>query len=354
MLAGREHANPAQRPPPKKPPQLWFRQETGDRTGSAVRDGTKAGEVLRYWLPRGGAGETADFVADQSWRPVDFSGKNPIFVRVGRQFISAWRAHRFLNGNVVAIPRKIHQYFHDRNVVPAVFNDHLDTIRRVNSGWAYRLYDDIDARAYIQDKYGGEILKAYDRINPGYRAARSDFFRYLLLYQEGGIYLDMKSNATLPLDAVISPDDEYLLSHWRNAPGQKYAGFGLHPSFGISGRGEFQQWHIIASPRHRFLAAVIEVVLGNIRKYSVASSGVGPYVLAVTGPIAYTTGIRKAMTACSKYRLVDIEDLGFEYSVFLGAGAVLGHRRFYPSNYRTMTEPIVLDGADPARVGFDG
>ena len=35
----------------------------------------------------------------------------------------------------------------------------------------------------------------------------ADVFRYLAVYREGGVYLDVKSTVTCPLDEVLSPDD---------------------------------------------------------------------------------------------------------------------------------------------------
>ena len=136
----------------------------------------------------------------------------------------------------------------------------------------------------------------------------SGFFRYLAIYKLGGVYLDIKSTATTPLDDVLSPDDEYLLSHWSNREGHPYKGWGRHhPRHGFD--EEYQQWHIVAAAHHPFLEAVIERVKKNIDAYDPLLHGVGKRgVLQVTGPIAYTLAIQSVRQS-GRFRLVDIEEL---------------------------------------------
>ena len=110
---------------------------------------------------------------------------------------------------------------------------------------------------------------------------------------------------------MIRPSDTYILSHWRNAPGEPFEGWGLHPECGPY--GEYQQWHIIAAPQHAFLRATISAVMWNIDNYSIEHHGVGkPGVLRTTGPIAYTKAITPLVDRY-EHRLVDIESLGFVY-----------------------------------------
>ena len=59
-----------------------------------------------------------------------------------------------------------------------------------------------------------EEYNAYHKINPKYGAARADFFRYIIIRDQGGIYLDLKSNSSVPFREIIKPNDTYLLSSW--------------------------------------------------------------------------------------------------------------------------------------------
>ena len=104
---------------------------------------------------------------------------------------------------------------------------------------------------FIIKNYDKERLNLYTSINPEYGAARADYFRYLLLYKYGGVYLDIKSGMKKSLNHIIDKDDEYILCHWATKDNAKILGNTL---------GEFQQWHIISKPKHPFLKAVIKNV----------------------------------------------------------------------------------------------
>lgn len=238
-----------------------------------------------------------------------------------------------------AIPKIIHQVYFSRQLPPIV-QANVDKIRALNPGWEYRFYDDDDMAEYVGANYGEAMLACYSRINRKYGASRADFFRYLLMYREGGVYLDIKSSLERPLDEVLRPDDVYLLSRWRNSIGELYEGWGMHNQLREFGGHEFQQWHIIAAPGHPFLRAVINRVMGNIARYNplLHDTGKGG-VLRVTGPIAYTQSITPLLQTY-KYRLVDSQgDLGLIYSIF-GTTSNLAHKSIFRFHYTELQEPV--------------
>ena len=238
----------------------------------------------------------------------------------------------------MAIPRLIHQTVHNKEwtLNHPVLRGASDKLINLNPGWRYRLYDDDDARAFIYRTYGARMLRAFERINPAYGPARADLFRYLLLYEEGGVYLDIKSIASKSFSEVLKEDDSYLLSHWRNEPGESHVGWGLYD--GCCGpRGEFQQWFIVAAPRHPFLKAVIERVVDNIETCIGAAGQFG--VLSVTGPIPYTLAILPLLNECP-HRLVDIATLGFDYCIFKSNADWQPPGR---KHYSTLSEPVIRD-----------
>lgn len=237
----------------------------------------------------------------------------------------------------MAIPKIIHQTVEEKRGLHPRFAANVGRLISLNPQWRHVLYDDDDRAAFISNHYGSDMLGYYTSINPIYGAARADLFRYLALYKLGGVYLDIKSTVTRPLDEVLGQDDEYLLSHWSNKEGHPYRGWGRHhPRHGIV--EEYQQWHIVAAPAHPFLAAVIERVKLNIETYDPMKHGVGKRgVLQVTGPIAYTLAVQSAKQR-GRFRQVDIEDLGFQYSIFGPDG---NHELYFPAHYRLSTEPII-------------
>jgi hypothetical protein len=234
------------------------------------------------------------------------------------------------------VPRIIHQTFHTRSLPPELAAN-LAAIRRANPDWRHRFYDDDDIRRFIGERYGPGVLAYFDAINPSYRAARADLFRYLVVYSEGGVYLDAKSLPTRPLSEVIRPDDRYLIAQWDNGPDGAFPSWGLHPELARVPGGEFQQWFLVAASGHPFLRAVLERVFRNLRTYNPGLHGVGQRgVLRVTGPIAYTLAIQPLLGRYP-HRFVDSRaDLGLEYSLY----GKDGHKQALGGHYSELTEPL--------------
>jgi inositol phosphorylceramide mannosyltransferase catalytic subunit len=236
---------------------------------------------------------------------------------------------------VASIPRVLHQTFPSR-ILPIAFRENVRRLRELHPNWDYRFYDDDDIVQYIRTHYGEEIFAYFMRIDARYGAARADVFRYLLMYREGGVYLDIKSAARGPLDEVLRSDDQYVLSYWR---GSQFSGWGDYSELREYGGREFQQWHIITAPGHPYLRSVLEIVLQNIESYAPLTWGVGRKgVMRVTGPVAYTRAIGLVR---SKYphRLVNGQDeLLLEYTT-LSDGH---HRSLFKFHYTFLREPVVL------------
>ena len=231
------------------------------------------------------------------------------------------------------IPPVIYQ---TANILTPEFVDNMTYLKRMNPGWKHKLYDDLACRQWIEEYCPKRVQKAYDKINPEYGPARSDLFRYCLLYYNGGVYLDIKSTITEPLDSVLFADDKYILSQWDQ---KEYPGAGYHKELGRRYR-EYQQWFIICEPCHPFLREVIECVLRNIDNYT-PSQGVGKHgVLKLTGPIIYTQAINNIKHG-KKYREVSNAELGLKYSIF--KDTKIHHSSFFPRHYSTLTSPIVLE-----------
>jgi hypothetical protein len=213
------------------------------------------------------------------------------------------------------IPRIIHQTYPGMTL-PAALRDNVADLVSANPGWDHRLYDDQAIEQFILEHYSAEFLAAYLRIKPEYGAARADFFRYLAIYRLGGVYLDIKSRFTRPIDEVIRGDEQFVISQWRNREGQVHEGFGLHRELAHVSGGEFQQWHIIAAPGHPFMRAVILAVLSNIDAYRPWTFGVGRIgVFRLTGPIAYTRAIHPLLGTGPARIAPDETALALEYSI---------------------------------------
>lgn len=241
-----------------------------------------------------------------------------------------------------AIPKVLHQiYFQPGDceaVLPEILATNVGLLRQQNPEWAHRLYGLADMEAFIAGHYGQAMLSRFQRISLDYGAAKADLFRYLTLYKMGGIYLDIKSRFVMPIDTYLQDDDQFLLSQWRNGPGQPHAGWGLHAELVDVPGGEFQQWHIIAAPGHPFLRAVIERVVEAIDSYRPQRGNVGwTGVLNTTGPIVYTRAITPLIGSAPCRLVADETELGLEYSVLERSA----HQRVFSHHYTRNTSPVI-------------
>ncbi|WP_292658651.1 glycosyltransferase family 32 protein [Nitratifractor sp.] len=232
------------------------------------------------------------------------------------------------------IEKNIFQTYPDISSLPEEIRINIDQIKLQNVGWNYRIFDDEDVRKYIR-KFYPEYLKYYDMINPKYGPARADFFRYLLIYREGGIYIDIKSSLRKPLDMVILDDDEFILSYWPNFEPM------THPE--LDCKGEYQQWFIVSRSNHPFLKSVINNMVKNIKNYNPIFGSVGKKgVLRLTGPVMYTLSIQPIRELHS-HRIADsYNELGFTYSIYDEYNMFTGkHKKLFDKHYSDLKEPIV-------------
>lgn len=237
-----------------------------------------------------------------------------------------------------AIPRILHQNFMaGEAAIPSRVDSIRNGLRTANPSWMYSFWDAPRAEQFVRETYGSRVLARYLSIRPEYYAARSDLFRYLVLYAQGGIYFDMKSTCTAPLDSLARPGEKFLLLNTGvGGDFREFAGLGT---------GEYSQWVIVTVAGHPYLRRVIERVLDNIDRYRSWRDGVGFMgTLRTTGPIAYTLAIHGVQSDALHTEVIDPHSRGLVYSAFeshLSHRFVYGHR----AHYSTLTSPLVDEPA---------
>lgn len=161
---------------------------------------------------------------------------------------------------------------------------HIYQLKKTNPEHSYYFYDDERVAQFIYDEYGADIFTLYQRINIG--AAKADFFRYAILYKQGGVYLDIDSLILKKLDHFILPTDEAIIALEANL--EFYVQFVLFYSAG-----------------HPFLSKVIEYMLHNLKTNS------HPYdVHKMTGPTVYTLAINDCIKNNPE---INYRQLGIDY-----------------------------------------
>lgn len=243
----------------------------------------------------------------------------------------------------MSIPKKLFQTAKSYDTLPPEIKANIARLKELNPDWDYRFFDDEQMKSYLRSNLQPEEWALLQEINPRYGVVLADIFRYVIIYNEGGVYLDAKSTATKPLSQAIDPEAGFVISQWPNKVGQLYIGYGLHPELADVPGGEFQQWNVIAAAHHPFLKAVIARVLNNIRTYTPSQFGTDAYgVLRVSGPIAFTQAIYPLLDHYP-HKVVNLEDWGILYSIY-DAGGLPGqsHQARMPGHYSAVREPIII------------
>ncbi len=145
------------------------------------------------------------------------------------------------------IPLKIHQTNESRYVDYNIYKA-SEINKRINPEYEYFFYDNQERKDFIS-KYFPHCMKHYDSIIPG--AYKVDLFRLLVLYHEGGVYLDDKVFCIVSLREILEPTDKVYM---------------------MKDRGHVQDMPIIQNgficsiPAHPLIKMCIDLYISNIKK----------------------------------------------------------------------------------------
>ncbi len=203
------------------------------------------------------------------------------------------------------------------------------------------IFNEHDILAYLKE-HAPQWLRVYQLINPEYAAAQADFFRYVYIYLNGGLYLDIKSGFdTCPFERIKElnwPATGLYVSHWDN---HLHKSWGKHSYFEVD--RELVVWFILAEPKNLHLAAVIREMCWNIVTYDRLSRGVGDAgVLQTTGPIMYSKALLPRLKQ-SGINLIDYQELGLYPSIYERQefGLSKDHLKMYRKHYSTLNTPVI-------------
>ena len=145
-------------------------------------------------------------------------------------------------------------------------------------GYTVKMYSGNDCVKYIQEHYDQRILDAFNKVKP--YSYKCDFFRYLVLYKEGGWYSDMRQVCLENIDTLNSTGHEFYCAI--DCPPNERC---MYTAFIGSVQG------------HPILKKTFELILWNIEH-----EHYGPDCLYPTGPGAFMSGsidyIRKNPEKC--------------------------------------------------------
>ena len=105
------------------------------------------------------------------------------------------------------IPKKIHQTWKSKNI-PENYKNLVDSWKNKHPSWEYNLYDDQDCINFIKN-YHPNLLHGYLILKEP--VMKADMFRYLILYQFGGLYTDLDTEALKPFDSLLDGDYKMVI-----------------------------------------------------------------------------------------------------------------------------------------------
>jgi mannosyltransferase OCH1-like enzyme len=97
------------------------------------------------------------------------------------------------------IPKCIHQiWFQGAERVPQRYKDNVSLLKSMNPGWNHIVWDEGSLRKECS-KLGADVLARFDSCE--YMHQKIDLGRYVVVYANGGISIDMDVKALQPLDS---------------------------------------------------------------------------------------------------------------------------------------------------------
>ena len=105
------------------------------------------------------------------------------------------------------IEKVIHQTTSDIKKIPEEILQNINFLKSNNPNWSYKLYGDEEVWSYLESHLSSNAVMALKRVNPKYGVVIADVFRYVAVYNEGGVYLDIKSTCKNKFDDLIKNED---------------------------------------------------------------------------------------------------------------------------------------------------
>jgi mannosyltransferase OCH1-like enzyme len=164
---------------------------------------------------------------------------------------------------MIQLPKTIYQTWMTKHL-PVSIKSTIDDMLKINKNYEYQLFDDKDMLKYMEENCETDVFDCFNKLTIG--AAKADLWRYSILYERGGIYIDVDSLIFANLDSLILNDGCSIISREKN-------------------QGKFVQWCLMFTPKHPILKICLDYCVENIKQDKIKS------ILELTGPVVYTRAI---------------------------------------------------------------
>jgi len=114
------------------------------------------------------------------------------------------------------IPKIVHVTWKTKDILRSdspLIQHGLKMLVELNPDWEVRVYDDSDIEAYLQQNLSSD----YDLIRDDHIVAKSDLWRLIKIYMEGGLYIDVDRLCNVKLSSIIDEDTKWVLPTYRDS-----------------------------------------------------------------------------------------------------------------------------------------
>jgi len=142
------------------------------------------------------------------------------------------------------IPKIIYQTWKTQNLPPNVSRLHKKMLK-LNPDYEHIIYTDSQMNDYMSSNTDGDLKRMFFKLQN--IVAKADVWRYTILLNEGGVYLDIDSQINKSLTELIKLDDKAIITAERN-------------------KDLFVQWALIFEKGHPILSRTLENIIKAVHE----------------------------------------------------------------------------------------
>jgi len=182
------------------------------------------------------------------------------------------------------IPKILHQTWKTKENLPVDFEKYSSTWKNLHPTWDYRLYDDNDCLLIVK-KYFPQFLDTYLQLPTP--VMKADMFRYMIIYQFGGLYADIDAEALKPFDNLINKDDKMIVGTEIDFDNLAFSKFNpLYKNYYKKHNipVQYAQYVFLAEPKNPILYKILQ----HIKNKKHVSGSTHTDTFLVTGPAIFS------------------------------------------------------------------
>lgn len=176
----------------------------------------------------------------------------------------------------------------------------------LNPNYHAEFLTDTSADQWVQEKYAHrpDILESY--LGLSVPILKADFLRYLLLYEEGGVWFDLDVSCDVPID-------DWVPTHYQSNT-SLLVGWEFDMGWGYQIIHQLESWSLAAKPKLPHMMVAIEEISQDLHRIaSEKQTTIAGVTLSMVGDVVDFTGPRRLTRSIFKevQRALGLEDTEF-------------------------------------------